>query len=313
MAVSRQAVQDRFGGSEVLHVRHLPEPHAGRGEIRVRVSAAGLNPVDVKMSENAEVAAIFGITVPTGFGHDFAGTVDEVGEGVTGFALGDRVFGGARGRAVAEHLVISAAAGVLEHTPVGLDDVRASALAITARTASAVVEAVNLSGSDTFLVGGASGGVGVLTIQLAARVGARVVGTASDRHHAHLHKLGIDEVVTHGPGLVERILAVAPHGITAAADLHGTDTVQTALQLSVPPNRIAAISAGPTPPGGAIATSGRDSAPGALSHIANLVASGDIDLPIAATYRFDSIRQAVEMQRRGQQFGKIVVNLSEPH
>jgi NADPH:quinone reductase-like Zn-dependent oxidoreductase len=78
-------------------VREVAEPHAGPGEVRVRVSAAGLNPADWKLAESAEAAGRFGLTLPAGFGNDFAGVVDEVGDGVTGFAAGDRVYGGARG------------------------------------------------------------------------------------------------------------------------------------------------------------------------------------------------------------------------
>ncbi|MBN9179088.1 MAG: alcohol dehydrogenase catalytic domain-containing protein, partial [Microbacterium sp.] len=98
--MSRAVVQETFGGPEKLEVRQVPDPHAGPGEIRVRVSAAGLNPMDWILTSVPEVASAFGVTMPTGFGSDFAGTVDEVGDGVSGFAVGDRVYGGALGHAV---------------------------------------------------------------------------------------------------------------------------------------------------------------------------------------------------------------------
>jgi NADPH:quinone reductase-like Zn-dependent oxidoreductase len=91
--MSRAVIYETFGGPEVLELREVPEPHAGPGEVRVRVAAAGLNPMDWRISALPEAAARFGITVPSGFGYDFAGVVDEAGRGATGFAVGDRVHG----------------------------------------------------------------------------------------------------------------------------------------------------------------------------------------------------------------------------
>jgi NADPH:quinone reductase-like Zn-dependent oxidoreductase len=93
--MSRAVIHETFGGPEVLELREIPEPHAGAGEVRVRVAAVGLNPMDWGISSRPEAAARFGITAPSGFGFDFAGVVDELGDGVTGFAVGDRVHGGA--------------------------------------------------------------------------------------------------------------------------------------------------------------------------------------------------------------------------
>src|SRR3954464_13160773 len=117
-ATSSRAVRlESFGGPEVLSLREVPAPQAGSGQIRVRMAAAGLNPMDWFMTSDAETAARFGLSLPSGFGTDYAGVVDQVGEGVTGFAIGDRVFGGALSRAVAAYVVVEpggaiAAAGV---------------------------------------------------------------------------------------------------------------------------------------------------------------------------------------------------------
>src|ERR1700749_535441 len=104
-ATSRAVQLDAFGGPEVLNLREVPAPQAGPGQIRVRVAAAGLNPMDWFMTSDPETAARFGLSLPAGFGTDYAGVVDQVGEGVTGFAVGDRVFGGAFSRAAADPLV----------------------------------------------------------------------------------------------------------------------------------------------------------------------------------------------------------------
>jgi NADPH:quinone reductase-like Zn-dependent oxidoreductase len=103
---SRAVRLDSFGGPEVLNLREVPAPQAGPGQIRVRVTAAGLNPMDWFMTADADTGARFGLSLPAGFGTDYAGVVDQVGDGVTGFAPGDRVFGGALSRAVADFVVV---------------------------------------------------------------------------------------------------------------------------------------------------------------------------------------------------------------
>jgi NADPH:quinone reductase-like Zn-dependent oxidoreductase len=108
--MSRAVIYEAFGGPEVLQVREVAEPHAGPGEVRVRVTAAGLNPMDWLIPSRPEAAAQFGLTLPSGFGYDFAGVIDEVGEGAAGFARGDRVYGGALARAVADFVVVKASA-----------------------------------------------------------------------------------------------------------------------------------------------------------------------------------------------------------
>ena len=97
--MSRSVHLTEFADPIPFEFLDVEEPHAGPGQVRVRVAAAGINPVDWKIAGIPGVGERFGISAPTGFGNDFAGTVDEVGDAVEGFAVGDRVFGGARGRA----------------------------------------------------------------------------------------------------------------------------------------------------------------------------------------------------------------------
>src|ERR1700733_6776912 len=92
---SRAVRLESFGGPEVLNLREVPAPRAGSGQIRVRVTAAGLNPMDWFMTSDAGTATRFGLTLPSGFGTDYAGVVDQVGDGVTEFAAGDRGSAGA--------------------------------------------------------------------------------------------------------------------------------------------------------------------------------------------------------------------------
>ena len=306
--MSRAVIQEQFGGPEVLEVRDVAEPHAGPGEVRIRVTAAGLNPVDWKVAASAEAAARFGVALPAGFGNDFAGVIDEVGDGVTGFAAGYRVYGGARGHAVADYTVVRPGTDPVLHTPDGVDDVTASTLVIAGRTADAVVATIGVRAGDTVLIGGAAGGVGVFAVQLAARAGARVIGTASLESFAFLRELGA-EPVAYGDGLTDRVRALAPQGVTAAADMVGTETAQVALELGVQPGRIATIAAA-SPPAGVRATGGRDATPGALERIAAAIAAGEFVVPIAATFPIEQARAAVELQRAGHVHGKVVITLS---
>lgn len=308
--MSRAVIQESFGGAEVLEVRDVAEPHAGPGEVRVRVSAAGLNPVDWKIAGSAEAAARFGVSLPAGFGNDFAGVVDEVGDGVTGFAVGDRVYGGARAAAVADYAVVRLGTSELLHTPIGVNDVTASTLQIAGRTADAAISLIGVSAGDTVLIGGAAGGVGVFTVQLARRAGARVIGTASAAAADFLRALGA-EPVTYGDGLADRVRELTRHGaVTAAADMVGAEAARAALELGVSPDRIATIAAGGQEPAGVHATGGRDATPGALDRITAAIAAGEFVVPIEATFPIEQTRAAVELQRAGHVHGKVVITIN---
>jgi NADPH:quinone reductase-like Zn-dependent oxidoreductase len=145
-------------------------------------------------------------------------------------------------------------------------------------------------------------------VQLARLTGARVIGTASQSTFEFLRQLGADPV-THGAGLADRVRALAPDGVTAATDLFGTETVETALALGVPPQRISTIAAGPNPPGGVRPTGGVDAGPNALERITDALLAGTITVPIATTFPIEQIRDAVTLQAERHVHGKIVVKL----
>ena len=307
--MSRAVTYEKFGGPEVLELREVAEPHADPGEVRIRVTAAGLNPMDWVLASQPEVAEQFGITLPSGFGYDFAGVVDEVGDGATGFDVGDRVYGGALGRAAADFVVVKTAAEASEalfHTPEGLSDEIASTLPVPGMAATAALKAIDLQSGDTVLIGGAAGGVGVLAVQLAKLAGARVIGTASETTFEFLRQFGA-EPVAYGAGLADRVRMMAPDGVSAAADLFGTETAETALALGVAPERISTIAAGPNPPGGVRATGGIDAGPEALQRITDAILAGQITVPIAATFAIEKIRDAVTLQAGRHVHGKIVI------
>jgi NADPH:quinone reductase-like Zn-dependent oxidoreductase len=309
--MSRVIMYKSFGEPDVLELQDIPEPHAGSDEVRVRVAAAGLNPMDWMVFSMPDVAAMFDITLPSGFGHDFAGTIDEVGPNVKDFHIGDRVFGVALGRAVADYIVLKVPSiEPLHHTPSGITDVIASALPIAGLTADAALSVIGVKSGDTVLIGGAAGGVGTFAVQLAKLTSATVIGTGSEDSFEYLRKLGAIPV-TYGHGLADRVRKLAPDGVDAATVLVGTETIDVALALGISPARISAIAAGPNPPGGVHATGGAQASPGALDRITNAISSGKFIVPIAATFPIERTREAVTLQRGRHVHGKVVITLSE--
>ena len=306
--MSRAVMYETFGGPEVLELREVPEPHAGSGEVRVRVSAVGLNPMDWVLTSMPEMAEQFGISLPSGFGTDFAGVVDEVGEGVSGFAMGDRVYGSAVGRAAADFAVVKPSTDTLLHTPEEISDEVASTLSVAGLTASAALAAVDVQAGDTVLIGAPLAVSAWSPSSSPSSPVRRVIGTASEGTFDFLRQFGADPV-TYGPGLEDRVRAMVPDGVSAATDLFGTETAEAALALGVPPERISTIAAGPNPPGGVRPTGGLNAQPEDLKRITDAIVAGEITMPIAATFPIKQIGEAVQLQAGRHVHGKIVVNL----
>ena len=196
-----QGIQfSQFGGPEVLELVELPDPEPGPGQIRVVVRAAGVNPIDWKVRSGA-----MGGDLPKRTGQEVAGVVDRLGDGVTGVAVGDAVFGGAAGGGGAAELAL------LENyarVPASLDFVGAAALPVAVETAVRTLDVLGVTGGQTLVINGASGSVGIAAVQCARARGARVIGTASESNHDYLREFGA-EPTTYGDGLVERVRALA--------------------------------------------------------------------------------------------------------
>ncbi|QIS09711.1 zinc-binding dehydrogenase [Nocardia arthritidis] len=189
--------------------------------------------------------------------------------------------------------------------PQAVDDRTAATLSIAGSTAAAALDVLHLGPQDTVLIGGAGGGVGVFAVQLARIAGARVIGTGSPSTAEYLRSLGAEPVV-YGDGLAARVRDLDGGPVTAALDLHGTDTVHVARELGVPDSRICTIAAVVE---GVPAANGANAAPDALDNIARLVASGQLRVPIAATSPVEDIRAAVELQASRHVRGKVVIDL----
>lgn len=208
-------VFEEFGGPEVLRLVETAKPQPGPGQVRVRVAAAGVNPLDHKI-RNGWMQAVFPTPLPATPGAEFAGTVDALGEGVTDTAVGDEVLGWTATGAYAQYALSSAYAP----KPAGLDWTAAAALPVATETAARVLALLGVRSGETLLVHGAAGVVGATAVQLAVAAGAEVVGTASPANHGYVRSLGATPVA-YGEGLVGRVRAVAPRGVDAVFDAAG--------------------------------------------------------------------------------------------
>ena len=191
MLAIRQRV---LGGPEVLELAEVPRPEPGPTEVLVRVTAAGVNPVDWKTRARGGFLGDPPFTV----GWDVAGVVEALGRGVTRFAVGDRVFGMPRfpREAAGYAEFVTSPSRQLAPIPAELDDVEAAALPLAGLTAwQALVETADLQPGDRVVVLAAAGGVGHLAVQIAKAQGAYVIGTASAARHPFLLGLGVDEAV----------------------------------------------------------------------------------------------------------------------
>ncbi len=297
---------DVYGDRDVLYVADVDVPAPPPGEVVVEVRAAGINPGEAKIRSgvNAERSPA---TFPSGQGSDLAGVVSAVGDGVTEFAVGDQVMGWSWRRSSQAELVV-VPASQLVFKPPRLSWEVAGSLYVVGATAYAAVRAVGAQSGDTVAVSGAAGGVGSIVIQLLRLKGANVLAVASERHHDWLASKGA-VAVAYGDGLAGRLRAAAPDGIDAFIDTFGPEYVDLALELGVSPERIDTIvgfaraaEVGAKAEGSMAGTSRE-----ALAEVAELAASGRLEIPIAATYPLDEVRAAYAELAQGHTGGKIVL------
>ena len=301
--MSRAVSYSGYGAPEVLEVVEVPDEHAGPGQLRIAVRAAGLNPFDVKVRRGLLPKH----TLPSLQGSEFAGVVDQVGDGVTEWHTGDEVLGWIGRGAQAEQVVVPATSVAAK--PEGLDWATASGLGLVGNTAKRATDSLSLGPDDTVLVSGAAGGVGLLSAQLAKRTGATVIGTASERNHDFLRGLGIVPV-SYGSGMPDRLRDAAPQGFTAVLDNVGGEVIDVALALGVAAERINTIadSAAAARHGlGSVGGGGKTAAE--LAELAGLVAAGALVLPIRASYPMAEVRAAYEDLETGHGLGKVVLTI----
>jgi len=296
---------DRYGGVDVLNVVDVPTPVPGPGQILVRVRAAGINPGEAKIREgllHSRWPAVF----PSGEGSDLAGNAAETGAGVTGLADGQELIGFTDNRASHAEYVVVEAQNVTPKPP-AVPWAVAGSLFVAGATAYAAVRAVAPSEGETVVVAGATGGVGSIAVQLAKLAGARVIGLASRAHSDWLAGHGITPVA-YGDGVADR-LRQAGGRVDAFIDTYGADYVQLALDLGVKPARIDTIVnfSAVQEYGVKAAGSAAGASASVLAELASLIAAGRLEVPIAATFPLDQVREAYQMLAAGHVLGKIAL------
>jgi NADPH:quinone reductase-like Zn-dependent oxidoreductase len=246
-------------------------------------------------------------TFPSGQGSDLAGVVHALGKGVEAFSVGDEVLGWSWLRS-SQATYCAVPADQLIRKPRPLPWPVAGSLYVVGVTAYAATRAVAPVAGDTVAVSAAAGGVGTITVQLLRLRGAEVIGIASESNHGWLRQHGVTPV-SYGEGLAERIRTAAPNGIDAFIDLFGPDYVRLAVELGIRTDRIetiisfdAAKEAGTKAEGSGDATT-----TAILSEMADLVAAGHIEVPIAATYPLDRVVDAYRELEKRHTHGKIVL------
>jgi len=296
---------DRYGGIDVLQVVEVPRPVPGPGQVLVRVKAAGINPGEAKIREGL-LHARWPATFPSGEGTDLAGIVAGTGPGVVWFSAGDEVVGYTDNRAShAEYAVVEA--GNLVPKPAAVPWEEAGALPVAGFTAYAAVRAVALAPGDTVVVAGAAGGVGSITVQLARRAGATVIGVASPANHGWLAGHGVIPVA-YGDGVAGRIRQAAAK-VDAFIDTFGGDYVQLALELGVQPSRIDTIANFGAVQRYGVKAEGNAAGASAsvLAELTELIAEGQLEIPVAGVFPLDKVQDAYRRLESGHIRGKIVL------
>ncbi|MFF9179599.1 NADP-dependent oxidoreductase [Streptomyces misionensis] len=287
-----------FGGPGVLHLVDAEEPHAGPGQIRVAVRAAGVNPVDWRIREGQKLGA-HPIELPSGVGLDAAGVVDEVGEGVEGVEVGDRVFGEGSST-YAEFAVLSAWARM----PEGLTFEEAAGYPSVVETALRIIREVGVRPGQTLLVSGASGGVGSAVLQIARDRGIRVIGTAGAANQDYLRSLGA-LATTYGEGWVERVRRLGR--VDAALDLAGTGVIRELIDLVGNPERVVSIADLGAPQLGVRFSGVAGSMPEALATAADLISRGKLHIPVEKSYTLAEAAAAHIDSQAGHTRGRRVI------
>ena len=290
----------RFGGPEVLEIVDLPDPHPGPGQVRIAVRAAGVNPSDWKKRRG-----LMDEELPQVIGYEAAGVVDELGEGVTGVAVGDRVFGlSAEGAAQAELAVLSYFAPI----PPSLDFAGAATLPAAIETATRALDQLGVEKGSTLLINGASGSIGSAAVQLAVARDARVIGTASPANHEYLRSLGA-EPVAYGEGLAGRVRALAPGGVDRALDAAGSGVLPELIELAGGPEHVVTIAdfGGAQKYGVRFSRGDTGRAVHVLAEIGDLIDSGRFVVPAPRTFPLAEIAEAHRAGEDGHVRGKLVL------
>jgi NADPH:quinone reductase-like Zn-dependent oxidoreductase len=296
-------------------VMDVPEPVAGPGEVLVRVAAASVNAYDLGVAAGF-MKDYLPYEFPAVIGNDIAGTIEAVGEGVTGFSVGDRVFG-TMGSKPAIHdggfaELANPTAAAIAIAPEALSDQDAGSLGVAATTAMSAVEAVAPDDGAHVLVVGATGGVGTFAIQLAARHGAHVIASVRRGDEDFVTELGAAETADYTGDLVAAIRERYPDGVDAVIDAVNRDAAAFTALVGLVRSGGRATSvvggAGESTEIGGVSVSNTGGHPPHLPALGALVVQGSLRVAIRRTYALEDAAQALQDFASQHTLGKLVIS-----
>jgi NADPH:quinone reductase-like Zn-dependent oxidoreductase len=292
---------NEYGGPEVLQVVEVPEPHAGPGQIRIAVKAASVNVYDRKV-RSGMFAGGKPLDSPAHVGLDASGVVDEVGEGVTGVAVGDEVFGLGK-NTNAEYAVLDAWA----HKAAAIDWAVAAAVGVAAETSERALRLLDVKQGDTLFIDGGSGGVGATAVQMAIARGARVIASANQDNQDYLREIGAIPVL-YGEGVVDRVRAASGGKIDAVLDVAGKSPIEDLISLAPEPSQVVSIANyGAASSGARVTGGGADSQPmKALAETAELLEQNKLVVKFQ-TFPLERAAEAHRISESGHVRGKLVL------
>ena len=298
---------DQYGDESVLQVVEVARPQPAKDQILIRVHAAGVNPVDWKIRDGA--GARFGMNLPIFLGSEIAGTVDMVGEEVTGLSVGEAVYGTVKAGGYAEYVLASP--DEVAPKPPTVDFAHAAAIPLAALTAwQAMFDLAKLREGQTILITAAAGGVGSLAVQLAKARGAIVTGMASGDNEPFVRALGADNFVDYTKQPFEDVVT----GMDVVFDAVGGDTFERAFDCVKKGGSLVTSVAFPTPEQSAtdgVEVSRVSSQPNRdeLDAISQLVVAGQLKPHIAQVFPLEQVGAAHKLSKQGRTRGKIILQI----
>jgi NADPH:quinone reductase len=320
----KAAVLTRFGGPDAFELREVPVPPVGPRQVRVRVHATAINPLDYQIRRGDYADHV---PLPAIIGHDISGVVEEIGSDVQEFAVGDavyytpKIFGGA-GSYAEQHV---AEVELVGRKPRNLTHVEAASLTLVGGTVwEVLVQRAQLKVGETILIHGGAGGVGTIAIQVAKAIGARVITTARRSNHDLVRSLGADEAIDHSSDAYVSAVAqlTQDRGVDVVFDTIGGDTLTKSALVIAEAGRVVSI-VDIAQPQNLIEAWGRNAAyhfvftrqnRGKLDALTNLVERGLVKPVVGAILPLDRMAEAHELLENGGARGlrgKVVIDVSD--
>jgi NADPH:quinone reductase-like Zn-dependent oxidoreductase len=293
------------GGPGVLRLLDVDEPQAGPGEVRIRVRAAGVQPFDVAVVQGV-IHRATDPSVPQVPGNEFAGVVDQVGDGTVGFAVGDEILGYGTLHGYSELMVVGP--DQITTKPANMSWEVAGGFSAGAQTADIGLREIGVGAGETVLVHGAAGAVGTIAVQLCRLWGATVIGAARESQHDYLRSLGAIPIA-YGDRFADRVRSLAPQGVHACLDGVGGAALEASLELVGDRSRILTLVEHGRAKELGIRTTPLTRSAARLAGLADLYARDELSMHILATFPLARAADALRAYQAGNVRGKIVITV----